>query len=389
MEQRHRTRNFTRIFGSAWYQGVAESTPVVVDRSEEMTDFFKKEVRISDDVLFGTLPPSDLDHTVITRNPPLLFRPQFNHFAWYFDGLPRQTLADPGFGTPLLLPARGNPARTAQNEQLMLELLAKTNPLRPDFSVPVFIKELVDVGAMFHLAAKTFAGYIGSSYLNYRFGWVQFVRDLKVLAELTTSVERRMRELQSLSKHGGLRRRIDLFADSNTKFTQQVVAASSFGVTSYMTKRSQYSIRIWGSVRWACTKDFEDEIKAMGAFNVALKQVLDLEALDPETLWNLVPFSWLVDYFVDIGTYLGANEGGVMLKPHDICIMRDFKAVDSYQPWKYSGTNPPTHTAGKYTRRYKGRDLVFNASTFPTVTTGLLSWSQWKVVLALVAAFKR
>lgn len=392
MEQRTRTRTTTVLGGNIYLNGVLQAGSQVLAQSEETIDSWKKQVRNTGDVLNGTLPPSNFDHTIITRSPVQAYRPRaFGYSNYHFDGnFVGHTTADPGFGSPLLLPARSNIVRYNQNQALAKQLLAMTNPVRPEFSIPVFIKELVDIGSLFHLAAKTFAGYLGSSYLNYRFGWVQFVSDLKALSEVTKTLESRMKELQSLQKHGGLRRKAQLLSDSNSSYSPNVLSNTTYSCWMYANVTRRHKIKIYGTVRWTCTKDFASEIEKIGVLNKAFRLVFDLEHLDPETVWNLIPFSWLADYFTDIGTWLGANQGMAEVIPNDICIMRDFESSITQAPIFNAGHNIQFSGKGRYVRRYKGRDVVYlNVNAFPAVRTELLSWSQWKVVAALFASFKK
>lgn len=59
-----------------------------------------------------------------------------------------------------------------------------------------------------------------------------------------------------------------------------------------------------------------------------MKYALDLGTPDASTIWELIPFSWLVDYFVNIGDTLTALEQSDVVEPYDICIMRT-RTVDT------------------------------------------------------------
>jgi len=89
------------------------------------------------------------------------------------------------------------------------------------------------------------------------------------------------------------------------------------------------SYRVWGACHWLPTLDALEipTSEALTSFNNALAQVLDLEAPDPETVWELMPFSWLVDYFHDFGSFLAAHAGKGYATPKDICIMRETETI--------------------------------------------------------------
>jgi hypothetical protein len=353
-------------------------------------DYWKKEVRKTDDVLDGTLPPSDFDHKLIERTYYTLTRPFISNTIFEFDGWPADGMGVSATGTPAIHFLRGTQARLVENDRMALELLSRTNPMRPTFSVPVYIKELAEIGSMFHFAAKSFAGFLGSSYLNYRFGWQQFLRDITTLDKIMGEISSRMQELQSLQKHGGLRRHINLEKRVNHAFIPSVITSSVYGHTARASMKATHRIRIHGSVRWTCSKDFADDIAELGELRKAIRLVFDLEAPDPETVWNMIPFSWLADYFINIGSWLGANAGGVDLVPNDVCIMRDYHARAVYTPLPPSSGTMTYQGRGTYNLRHRSRDVVYTLGpSFPSFRTDFLSWNQWKIIGALFASFRK
>lgn len=348
-----------------------------VDSPETITmDFWQKKVRED-----GTLPPSDFERKFIERMPYVMNR-STGTFRFQAEAiLPGFT---PDLGDPYK--ARGSSARQSENDWYVQELLSRTNPFRPEFSVPVFTKELVEIASMFSLAAKTFAGYAGGAYLNYRFGWLAFVRDIRTLHGITTAISRRMKELNSLSKHGGIRRKITLDTKSYEWSGSNLTMYSSWSTSVKGSLTSKRTMVVTGSVRWRATQDFAAQLVELDRFNFAVKKVFDLEKLDAETVWQMLPFSWLADYFVNISAYLGNYAGENSVEPYDICIMRHFVSREQYQV-----TSKPTSVSiagqGTYILDVKARD-VCQRGLFPVVRTDLLNRNQWLVVAALFARFR-
>lgn len=276
--------------------------------------------------------------------------------------------------------------RDKGNQAYTLELLAGTNPLRPEFSIPVFIKELVEVGAMFKLAAKTFAGFVGGAYLNYKFGWEQFYKDVMELHKITVQLERRMKELDSLFMHGGLRRKVNL--DSWKAATQLtgVQFHSTYSLFVEGTELQETETKVYGTVSWLPTSKFELPMTKLERWNLACRQVFDLEMIDAETFWQMLPFSWLLDYFISFSDFFGAMEGRDLVSPIDVCIMREHRT-------RYTGIvtdiTPGCHGGGYtvlHTEKY--RTVQVNPD-FPPTFDPILTSGQWTTILALLAAFRR
>lgn len=284
-------------------------------------------------------------------------------------------------------PAIGSIARNNENIELGLQLLAATNPLRDEFSVPVFAKELVEISSLFKLAAGSLAGYLGSSYLNYKFGWVQFVRDLKTLSTITVAIERRIKEFQSLSMKGGLRRKINLKATSDNFVGGIGVIQSTYGVTMHGQYIGSRNCQTHGTVRWRYKPGFDTGLYKLEGFNQAVSKVFDLGALDSKTVWNMVPFSWLVDYFVDLNTWLGANDGSIFLEPYDICIVRKSKYRAKLKVTSKPLTIDVSGTGVLALDSYERDIVALSSLTLPRIS--LLSGWELLTATALFASFKR
>lgn len=382
MEQRNRSRSTNTTLGDVYStkSGVIvfqEWSSCVVEQKTVM-DFTHKKGRKD-----GTLPPSDFESDTISRTPATMYRSRaastfkFNGYAIYTSYIPPRT----GYI------ARTNPARSVENDQLTLILLAKTHPYRPEFSVPVAIRELTDIASLFSLAAKSFLSFAGGAYLNYKFGWLQFVRDVRTLHGITVALERRIRELNSLGKHGGLRRKVDLAIDRFDSYEANRVIQSTYGTTVKANCTWTGEYYRYGSVRWKWTRDNVD-LTPLAAFNTAVKKVFDLEEIDPHTMWNMIPFSWLVDYFINIGDYLQIQDGLAQVTPYDICIMRRYRALEVAQPIEPSPSLALTvNGKGIYRRDVKSRDVWYRGD-FPLPAVGLLTQDKLLILAALLARFR-
>lgn len=382
MAWRHRNKESWTAQGAIYYP--PDSGTIIGGSSypaitQEMWDITGKTVRKSPPVLKGLVPASTMESTQVRINPC-----QYSGTGYYrFENVAVGNHYIPDDGDAYRPP--WNLARQDLDWAYALELCAATNPYRADFSVPVFIRELVDLPSMFRLAAKNFFNYLGSQYLNYRFGWLSFVDDVRTLHSLTKLLEARMRELKSLKRHGGLSsyRKLDVITDNYTWYNYPI--NSTWGVYIYADGSTSRTTRISGTVRWALSGDIDPDLERISLFNSALNNVLDLEKIDPSTMWNLIPWTWLVDYFVNVGDYLAAQEGPYDLRPYDICIMWKLKSQDRYHPKPHDLV---TVTKGVHTRTVNSRSHI-EGLRFPSIRTTLFTRREWEVILALVAKFHR
>lgn len=381
--QRTRFRQVNSISGLIRdANGVVISTGNVVDEYRQTIDFWQKKARKTPDALRGTLEPTNFTSVTYFQRPLRAWR---RNAAINFDYYPASALFVHDSAISLYHPGR---SVSQDNDFYTLRLLERTNPFRSEFSVPVFIKELVDIGTMFKLAARTFAGFVGGAFLNYKFGWVAFLADLRTLFSITKALERRIKELTSLQKHGGLRRRVYLGGHGGTLTANNVLMNSTWGWFPRVNLAHSARVEVYGSVRWIPTRDFREDIRKLGVVNLAFRKVFDLEEPDPQTVWEMIPFSWLADYFTSIGSYLRANNGAAKVQPWDICLVRKY-SCDTHGTLvgeDPSLTNQSRSCSGN--AQVVVRTVIGSPPSFPNIYWELLTYSQWQVVVALLLKFK-
>jgi hypothetical protein len=331
------------------------------------------------------LPDSNFDSDVTVRVPCFL---SGERGSWTHYGAPALTTYTPGTAN---YPVRGSATRNSENAVWVLKILEETHPFRPEYSIPTAIAELLDVGSLltfFKESAKSFAQLAGNSYLYYRFGIVQFWRDIKTLHSITTALESRIREFDSLNKQGGLRRKIKLYSNSWDTSNDNELLWSTYGILLGARVSRNYRIAVTGTVRWRWKGGVTVNLSKLEAFNLAVSNLLGLKELDGATIWNSIPWTWLIDYFVAIGPWLQANASDAV-EPYDIAIVRRYDSITSMEPrLKEAGLYPQIRcTNGRYTRTIVSRDTNLVSSLLPPVRYGLLSSSQYWALFALLGKF--
>ncbi len=162
---------------------------------------------------------------------------------------------------------------------------------------------------------------VGASYLENVFGWAPIIRDVEAAIKVLATID-------------GL-----LFPEDNTRRTFDSVVSSSFGTQEGTTNwtgnfgllnplggsaRAIFDRSITGALGYAavaipCTFTARDttDVRVTARFNTSLvpnaannghldrmRELLGLR-LTPEVLWDLTPWTWLIDWFANIGTVVG------------------------------------------------------------------------------------
>lgn len=202
-------------------------------------------------------------------------------------------------------------------------------PGQPGAQLAQFVAEIGDVPRMLRQTAKGFVHlwkeltsgtlrkkskrYAGH-YLNTQFGWLPFVNDVckfyHVWKNADNMFQQLIRDNRQWIKRGGC-----LFEDEET--TKTVWNSSSYslrpglpaifftrpaGRTDLFTTQYQ---KIWYSAR------YRYHIPNPGSVAWQAKTLAKMWGawIDPATLWEITPFSWLVDWFYDVGSLLKDNDG--------------------------------------------------------------------------------
>lgn len=189
------------------------------------------------------------------------------------------------------------------------KLVASTNPSRADVDIPVFIAELKDLPGLVASEGGKLIRRIAKYNLRYQFAIRPLVSDLTSMLNFVQLTENRIKELRALSERG-LGRTRTLATGSKTS-TKTVTPNSTFGLWYDAKCRLTTNGRVWGHVKWYPDKNFPTT--DAGLLSLARQAVFGL-TIDGATAWELIPFSWLIDWYGSVGSYLQATRNIVPCK---------------------------------------------------------------------------
>jgi hypothetical protein len=204
-------------------------------------------------------------------------------------------------------------------------VLARSNPSRPSLSMPVFIGEMRELPDLVRLGGNNLIQHGASGFLAYQFGWKPLLSDLKGMVNFQGLVNKRFQEIARSMDREGLRRRITI--DKQSKVSSQSVtldSATGLILTGEVKKRTFFNK--WGTVRWrysgvqSVLDDGSEQIK------MAQRAITGLN-LDPANIsysaWNLLPWTWMADWFGNVGDFMQSNMNTVPVTHGNINIMEN------------------------------------------------------------------
>jgi len=151
-------------------------------------------------------------------------------------------------------------------------------------------------------------------YLNLQFGWVPFLQDLEFILSMQRKLEKK---LAWLKKHNGksFRRKFEMdkteFSEDIARLippyqtlrpilTTELYAGSGLLVNAQIPIQKTYNHRIWFSSKW---RMYIPELANHGTSHRLNFSLLGLD-LDPSVVYKATPWSWLLDWFVNVGAIL-------------------------------------------------------------------------------------
>lgn len=207
---------------------------------------------------------------------------------------------------------------------LVTKALAATNPSEASILLPTSLYELKDLPNMVRWSAGSAGKRVANAHLNYQFGWKPLLSDLKKLLDFTSSVERKMQELESLSKHG-LHRTAQLGCEEFSSAPKTITLNSTLA-TVVTAKVIDVTVRRnWATVFWRPSTNFPSYLIRDSRFirEKARRLVLGLDSSQiNQNIWNAMPWSWLVDWFAGIDELLRSTNNSVAYASGPVCMMQ-------------------------------------------------------------------
>lgn len=226
------------------------------------------------------------------------------------------------------------PSSNVNLDKFGTDAISKVYPTKPESDMAIAVAELLREGipkligsSLLKSRLKDFRK-VGDEYLNYQFGWMPFLNDIKSAVDATVNAEKILTQLRRDSGRNVRRR----FNEPIVKtVTDQVVGDSwpvglpsngnlvTTGGTFRKITRSIVTTRK-RSFSGCFTYHLEmgnGELETLTRLAQEMKKLYGIR-IDPDVLWNLTPWSWAADWFGNLGNIItnisAFSEDGLVMR---------------------------------------------------------------------------
>jgi hypothetical protein len=234
---------------------------------------------------------------------------------------------------------------------------------------------LREAPSLLKIAGDNLIKKIASGNLNYQFGWKPLLSDLSGLMNLQSSVDKRATHLSRLYAKGGMKVKTEKARNTLDQSGWTTVAFPGDGSTA----QAQYSgfAERWQTSSWVPSYDPREGIPPINEIRQrAFRSVLGL-TIDLSTIWNALPWSWLIDWFSDVGDFLAVKRNICGFVPGPVWQMYHFEYNTKYR--YVNGT--VSKSLPSYTRIRKERTA--GSATSVTASLPLLTNRQLGILASL------
>lgn len=227
--------------------------------------------------------------------------------------------------------------------------MERTNPSRPYVDLPTSVfdidgrlRDIRDEGTRM----RDYARRTGSRWIGYNFGIKPLVDDIVKSLYMSTQITKRIDELNRLYGSTGLRRTVRI-GEYEATSVDHIYLNSANGILVHKDVTTHTRVIRKCHIRWAPSTPvgLRPRPRILNAW--AKRAVMGL-TIDWYTVWELLPWSWLIDWYKDCGAYLRATRNII--------------------PARVTGVYPMKHTVTE--RTFNGHTA---SSTSTSITSGKLS----------------
>jgi hypothetical protein len=286
------------------------------------------------------------------------------------------------------------------------QALAKSNPSAPTVSVPTFLAELKDLPGLYrylrqlptdlrrfyHLVTlvPTAIRYWGSNlirqvargYITWRWALRPMLSDLRTMFDFMSSVDKRMKQLERLKKTGSLRTRVSLGQEMISEADASVFLHTNLDTWKAL-RMTRTTRKTWFCCRWSTTgftsipTDYNARLWLARRLTYG---ITSYEAL--ATLWEILPWSWFVDWFIGIGTMIEANNNVLNLVQTGSCIM---STRESETSWPVTQKGTWSTLSGTPYALWTIKERWSSTPSLPLAPTldSFLKWDRWSILTSL------
>lgn len=275
---------------------------------------------------------------------------------------------------------------------------ARMNPSTPHVSVPSFIGELDDFPQLLRhipeMLHKNGAGWIakaGGTSLAVQFGVQPFWRDLNDMLNFQKAAIQRFVWLKALQEGKSIYRRSKMPRQRQRSIAPRAMA-HTLGATVYWDVETYEVVDQWVTSRWGTSalmagpalSDLTDHELLWFALRLVYG-ITTYELL--AAWWELLPWSWLADWFSNMGSFIGYHNNTLSLSLVSMCYCRH--ATKLVYP-RVSQRDGWATVTGEFSAEYERKERVplTDVIALPSLPTmPVFSGKQMSILASLAAMY--
>jgi hypothetical protein len=257
---------------------------------------------------------------------------------------------------------------------------ARTNPSRPYVDVPRAVGELFEVTQLLKRTGGDIIRRVAAANITGAFGLGPIYSDLQKLCNFAEQLDRRLKEMNRLQSSNGLRKTTQHGTYSKSGPWTRVF--QSQGIYYEGTFQTNTVEDVSCHTRWIPEGDFRF-LDAASLRILTHDLMLGMKSgripiIDLSTIWELIPWTWLLDWAGNVGQYFAAQRNIVPCQFAGAYVMRDVRSVTTHPGAKLGSglTLEPVHIL--YETRTRKQGLVAPTAQFP-----LLNGNQLGIIASL------
>lgn len=194
---------------------------------------------------------------------------------------------------------------------LAVKVLAATNPSKPVVDLPVSLLELRELPSLLKTTGDTLIKTFAKKNLNREFGLTPLMSDFVSLWDIGDDIKKRVEMFKQLREKPLCRKAI-LYENSvvtNPGTSVQSNSSPTQCRVSHKMVQQVTDIKVWGYVTWKPDPVFNKMNPEYGdqELQYLARRAVYGAQVGLVTAWNALPWTWLIDWFGNIGDWLEAN----------------------------------------------------------------------------------
>jgi len=273
-------------------------------------------------------------------------------------------------------------------QALLYKAVASIQDSGPIADVPTSVAEAIsDIPRM----AMSILGVIASGWLSYHWALKPLNEDLKKLQNLTNEISKRLerhRKKLRTKRWTGSGNGVAVLTSSGSSSSNQAVNGSET-VISLQTATLEEN-RAW----WVASLSVREGVDIPGFMKKQWSNGFQTGATDPgvivRTLYELIPWSWLIDYFATLGTLVKYHSNQVVYDVPAISLMATYTLKRTISPsrWSSGGNKNWGNVTPGYTKKTWKRRQIHYSPGVGIAIDPLLTWTQIANLFAVASSLR-